>query len=68
VLIHDDFYFIFGNAEMRIKVHEKKFFSNFGVAASTFDCQGSQKKDFIGENTSELPLITYEFYQIKFRS
>lgn len=43
-------------------------FSNFSVSASTFDSLGYQKSDFLGENTSEMGLVTYEFYQIKFKS
>lgn len=36
VLGYDDFFFVFGNSEIRIKTQEKKMFSNFGVAAATF--------------------------------
>lgn len=49
VVSYDDFFFIFGNSELRIKTQERKLFSNFAVAASTFDSMGAQKVDFLGE-------------------
>jgi hypothetical protein len=46
-----------GSSEIRIKYSEKKFFTNFGVAAATFDNNGFTKQQFLGvkeHNISEL--------------
>lgn len=40
VLTFDDYFFIFGNSELRLKPSERKFFTNFGVANSSFDNVG----------------------------
>jgi len=48
VVSYDDFFFIFGNSEIRLKTQERKIFSNFGVAASTFDSMGEPKLVFMG--------------------
>ena len=37
VLTYDEFFFLFGNSEIRIKSQEKKMYSNFGVSAAMFD-------------------------------
>ena len=37
VLTYDEFFFLFGNSEVRIKSQEKKMYSNFGVSAAMFD-------------------------------
>lgn len=44
VLTFDDYFFIFGNSELRLKPSEKKFFTNFGVANSTFDNMGISRQ------------------------
>ncbi len=36
VVSYDDYFCLFGNAEIRLKSQEAKVFSNFGIAASTF--------------------------------
>jgi hypothetical protein len=48
VVSYDDFFFIFGNSEIRLKTQERKLFSNFATAASTFDSLGEQKAAFMG--------------------
>lgn len=67
MLPFDDFYFIFGNSEMRIKPNEMKLFSNFGVNTSTFDNMGLPRKDFLGvekATDNDIEALTFEFYQI----
>lgn len=67
VLPYDDFYFIFGNSEMRIKPTEMKLFSNFGVNNSTFDNAGMLRQDFLGVNKptdNDIEAVSFEFYQV----
>ena len=45
---YDEYYFILGNSELRIKNGELKLFSNFGVSTSAFDNRGKGRKDFHG--------------------
>jgi len=70
VLEYDEFFFIFGKTELRLKIQEKKFFSNFGVTQCVFDPQGMRRNEFLGtesEKENELEIIGYEFYQIMFK-
>jgi hypothetical protein len=58
---------ILGNAEIRLKSQEKKVFSNFGIANSTFDTAGDLRTTFLkvkDSGNNDLELRTYEFYQI----
>lgn len=48
VMTYDEFFFLFGNSELRLRSQEKKFFSNFGVANSTFDNAGFPRSEFLG--------------------
>lgn len=50
VLTYDDYFFIFGNSELRLKSQEKKFFSNFGVSNSTFENGPFMRTEFLGVN------------------
>lgn len=64
----DNYYYILGNAEIRLKTQEKKMFSNFGIANSTFDNGKDQRADFLkvresGNNEQEIS--SYEFYQLR---
>jgi hypothetical protein len=64
---YDDYFFIFGNSEMRIKPTEMKLFSNFGVQNSTFDNCGATRAEFLGVDKStdnDIDATTFEFYQI----
>lgn len=51
---YDIYYFILGNAEIRLKSQQKKVFSNFGIANSTFDNGADQRTRFldVSENTN----------------
>ena len=35
--VYDDFFILFGNSELKIKVHEKKIESNLGIVYRYFD-------------------------------
>ena len=48
-MIYDDFYCIFGNAELRIKSWENHIFSNFGIMGAYFNNKGKKVNDFLGE-------------------
>ncbi len=41
-MIYDDFYCIFGNAELRIKIWGNVIFSNFGIAEAYFNNRGDK--------------------------
>ena len=67
VTTYDNFYYIFGNAEIRIRTQERKVFSNFGIATSTFDAERVTRADFLGVRdnaNNEVEIETYEFYQL----
>jgi hypothetical protein len=49
---YDHFFFILGNAEIRLRAGEKKFFSNFGISTSTFDNQGYPRPLFLQDQVS----------------
>lgn len=36
-LVYDKFYYILGNAELRIRTNEKKVFSNFAIVNTNFE-------------------------------
>lgn len=66
---YDIYYFILGNAEIRLRSQEKKVFSNFGIANSTFDNGSDQRTKFLDvkdSSNNELDIEEYEFYEIKF--
>lgn len=68
---YDNYYFIFGNAEIRLKSQEKKVFSNFGIANSTFDNGSDPRTKFLNVlemTNNELDIDTYEFYRISFKA
>lgn len=70
VVSYDDYFCLFGNAEIRLKSQEAKIFSNFGIAASTFDTGRESRTKFLNienSNDNELDLESYEFYQIKLK-
>jgi hypothetical protein len=47
-MVYDDFFLIFGNAELRIRANEKIIFSNFGIGNSFFNPRGKKVHDLIG--------------------
>jgi hypothetical protein len=48
ITTYDHFFLILGNAEIRLRAGEKKVFSNFGIATSTFDNVGYPRTSFLG--------------------
>ncbi len=54
VVSYDDYFCLFGNAEIRLKSQEAKVFSNFGIAASTFDNGRDTRTKFLNiENPND---------------
>ena len=45
---YDDFYFVLGNSELRVKSGEKTLFSNFGIANSAFKARGHKVNAITG--------------------
>ena len=45
---YDDFYFVLGNSELRVKSGEKTLFSNFGIANSAFKARGHKVSAITG--------------------
>lgn len=71
VVSYDNYYFIFGNAEIRLKSQEKKVFSNFGIANSTFDNGNVPRTTFLNVSevtNNELDIDKYEFYRMSFKA
>jgi hypothetical protein len=48
-MIYDEFFMIWGNAEVRIRANDKILFSNFGISASFFNPRGLKVNDLICE-------------------
>lgn len=70
VVSYDNYFFLFGNAEIRLKSQEKKVFSNFGIANSTFDNGNEPRTSFLNVkemSNNELEIDTYEFYKMNFK-
>ena len=70
VVSYDDYFCLFGNAEIRLKSQEARVFSNFGIAASTFETGRDTRTKFLNienPNDNELDLESYEYYQITFK-
>jgi len=66
-MIFNEFFIIFGNAEIRIRANEKTVFSNFGIAASFFNPRNKKVHDLLGEGESrQVEFESYELYQVAF--
>ena len=63
---YDDFYFVLGNSELRIKTGEKTLFSNFGIANSCFRARGHKVSTLLGTSDREVEFESLEFYHIIF--
>jgi hypothetical protein len=62
-MVYDKFYYIIGNAEVRVKSGENTLFSNFGIAASYFDNRRDRVDALLGEGAvNEVPFINYEIH------
>ena len=57
---------IFGNSELRVKVGDRKLFSNFGILNAFFDNGKDKVHQLLGEgNQNEVPTLNYEIHHIK---
>lgn len=66
-MVYDPFFIIFGNAEIRIRLHESTVFSNFGIPSSYFESRGKKVNDLLCMgNGRDADLVSYEIYQIIF--
>lgn len=48
-MIYDQYYAIFGNAEIRVKTGNETVFSNFGINNAFFDGRGDKVNAFLNE-------------------
>lgn len=56
-MTYDDFFLIFGNAELRIRANERTIFSNFGIGNSFFNNRSHRVNDILMEgDTREVDL------------
>ena len=51
---YDDYYFVLGSSELRVKSGDKMFFSNFGIANSSFKARGHKVSTITGCNDREV--------------
>ena len=66
-MTYDDFFILFGNAELRIRANEKTVFSNFGFSNGYFNNRGKKVQDLLGDGENrELEFKSYEIYQVFF--
>ena len=47
-IANDEYFLVFGAAEIRIKTHENKIFSNFGINQAAYNSGGHSVVDFLG--------------------
>ena len=52
-VVHDDYFIIFGNSEVRIKSQERKVFSNFGLNSSYYRHNGDKVDMLLGGDTNQ---------------
>jgi hypothetical protein len=64
----DSFFLIIGNSEVRLKHQEWKVFSNFGIANSYFNPNGSTVNDLLGQgkDTRDVKILGFEIHQVIF--
>lgn len=66
--VYDDFYLIFGCAEIRIRLNELKIFSNFGMINVAYNTRGETVNTLLGAGgVREVPMENYEIHKIIFR-
>lgn len=58
-VVWDQFYAIFGNAELRVKSGEDFIFSNFGIMNSYYKHNNKKLIDFAGEENKEIKFESY---------
>lgn len=66
-MVYDNYFFILGNAEIRIRHGEKKMFSNFGVQNGYFMSKGETVNGLLGEGKkNEVAIENYEIHEVFF--
>ena len=64
---YDNFFFIFGNSEIRLKHGEMKVFSNFGIANGFYTSKGSSVDDILGAGKErEVKITGFEVHRLWF--
>ena len=66
--VYDDFFLLFGNSELKVKVHETKIESNLGIVFKFYDT-GSHKnpKVLFGSEEKASVIDCYEIFQVHFK-
>jgi hypothetical protein len=66
-MVHDKYYIIFGNSELRLKVADREVYSNFGVNNSYFNNRGLAVDALLGEGSNrQTTFESMEMYEVKF--
>jgi hypothetical protein len=61
---YDDYYIIFGNSEICIKVNDMHVLSNFAIQARHFNSKNRDVNFFLGDTKREAEMKIYEIYQV----
>lgn len=66
-MVYDKYFFIIGNAEIRIRNGEDKVFSNFGISNAFFDNKREKVDALLGEGiVNEVKFTNYEIHEVFF--
>jgi hypothetical protein len=61
---YDDYYLIFGNSEICIKVNDMHVLSNFAIQARHFNSKSRDVAFFLGSSEREVEMKIFEIYQV----
>jgi hypothetical protein len=65
VVAYDDYYYILGNSEIRLRSNEKKLFANFGIGNAYFQNNKEKVEVLLDQGPKrEVEIESYEFYQL----
>lgn len=53
-MVHDEYFIVYGNAELRIRTGEHTFFSNFGINNSYYNSKNKKLNYFAGEDDHDI--------------
>lgn len=66
-MVYDQFYIIFGNAEIRIRTGEDLIFSNFGIANCHYNRRDRKIQNFLNDHDNrQMKFQHCEYYQVIF--
>lgn len=65
-MTYDEYFFNFGNGELRIRQNEDTLNCNFGVSNQYFHSGNDMITNFIGGSHREVRMVGYEFYEVNF--